>query len=62
MRLRLASGEEGRAMGARKVRHLDADRADLVDLAAVDPDPTLHDQPADLCLLQTLEDFADHAA
>ncbi len=56
--LRLAAREEGGAVGARQVGHLDADRPDLVDLAPVYPDASLHDQPADLGLLQILEDLA----
>jgi hypothetical protein len=43
--LRLAAGEERRAVGSRQVRHLDGDRPDLVALRPSTRDPALDDQP-----------------
>jgi len=58
-RLGLAAREHARAVRPRQVGDVDRDRADLVDLAAVDADAALHDEPPHLGLLDRLEGFAN---
>src|SRR5206468_8802501 len=54
-RLRLATGEQRRAVRPRQVSGLDRDRPDLVRLAAVQPEILLDDHPAQLGRLRGLE-------
>src|SRR5881409_1639600 len=53
--LRLTSLEKGRAVRTREDAHLDRERADLGELAAVRPDPLLDNRSADLLLEEALE-------
>ncbi len=55
-RLRLAAGEDDRAVHARQDARLDPDRPDLVELAAVEADAALEHLVAQNLLLQALED------
>jgi hypothetical protein len=56
--LRLAPGEQTRAVSPGQERHLDGDGTDLAHLASVHPDAALHDHPPDLGRLQGLEHLA----
>ena len=58
-RLGLAAREERRTVGARQQADLAGDRADLVELAAVDATALLGDHPAGFALLEIAEDRAD---
>ena len=55
-RLRLAAGEHGRPVRAWQHAHLDPDRADLVECAAVEPHATVEHRVAQHLLLELLED------
>ena len=55
-RLRLAAGEDDRAVHARQDARLDPDRPDLVELAAVEADAALEHFVAQHLFLQALED------
>ena len=57
--LRLTSLEKGRAVRTREDAHLDRERADLGELAAVRPDPLLDNRSADLLLEEALEREVD---
>ena len=55
-RLRLAAGEQARAVGARQEADLDRDRSDVGQAAAVDADALVDDDPADGLLLDEAEE------
>ncbi len=55
-RLRFAAGEHGRPVRARQHAHLDPDRTDLVERAAVEPHAAVEDRVAQHLLLELLED------
>jgi hypothetical protein len=54
-RLRLASGEDGGAVGARQRAHLDADRADRLEIAAVDARLAREDHVANQAVLEVVQ-------
>ena len=56
-RLRLAAREHGRAVSARQHARLDPDRADLVELAAIEPYAALQDFVSQDLFLEVLEDL-----
>ena len=58
-RLGLAAGEQRRAVGARQDADLGDDRADGLQVAAVDADAAVEDVAADDVLLELLEHLAD---
>jgi len=54
--LGVAAGEEARAVSARQEADLHGDRADLVEAAAVHPDPVAEDELADGLLVDEAEE------
>ena len=60
-RLRLAPGEEPRAVGTWQETNLDADWSDLIDLSAINPDPLLHREGARRLLVHVTEEVLSEA-